>query len=112
MPTLGILILWSGYLLGITGFAKIRSARGGAPALTLSDIALPSHRATYLAAAMAWSNPSPTVPGGFSPGSTSGTLGAGMPPTNIIPGGLPGVNQAPAKPPPGGLTWKGYPGGF
>ncbi len=42
---------------------------------------------------MAWVNPNPTVPGGFQPGPTSGSLGPGLPPTSIIPGGLPGVNQ-------------------
>jgi hypothetical protein len=68
MPTLGILILWSGYLVGIFGFQKISSARGTVPGLTISDLALPSHRATYLSTAALWSNAGAQgVPAGATP---------------------------------------------
>ena len=79
MPTLGILILWSGYLLGVAGFAQIKSARGTVPKLSISDLALPSHRGTYLSAAILWSNsgaqgvPAGATPYPQNPGPPAGT---------------------------------------
>lgn len=64
MASLGLLLLWSGYTFGIFGWAKIRTA-GGAPKLSFSDVALPSHRAAYLTAVQS----SLTGAGGFGPGS-------------------------------------------
>jgi len=52
MPgALGIVVTWGGYLLFIWGYSKVKSANGLAPTLSLSDCALPSHRATYISAA-------------------------------------------------------------
>lgn len=76
MASLGIVILWSGYTLGIFGLSRIKSAYGSVPNLTISDLALPSHRATYLAAVKAWSTATtdPAVPGPI-PGSPASTPG-------------------------------------
>ena len=63
MATLGILLLWAGYTTGVFGFAKIKSAYGASPALSVSDLALPSHRNTYLAAAQAWGATPAAIPG-------------------------------------------------
>jgi hypothetical protein len=62
MPALGVVLIWAGYTFGIFGFAKIQTALGS-PKLSLSDVALPSHRATYLAAAATWGTNGGGVPG-------------------------------------------------
>lgn len=62
MLPLGFVMIWAGYTFGIFGFAKIQTALGS-PKLTLSDVALPSHRATYLAAAQTWGTNGGGVPG-------------------------------------------------
>jgi hypothetical protein len=67
MATLGLVLLWFGYTSVIGGLAKIKSAYGNSPALTISDLALPSHRGTYIAAVSAWGTGST---GAASPGST------------------------------------------
>jgi hypothetical protein len=76
MATLGLLILWSGYTVGMFGFAKIKSAYGAAPTLSISDLALPSHRGTYMAAAAAWGSGTPTA---ASAGTTPTGSGASAP---------------------------------
>jgi hypothetical protein len=50
MAGLGIILTWSGYLLAVWGYSKIRSAYNPQGALSLPDCALPSRRATYIAA--------------------------------------------------------------
>ena len=86
MPTLGILILWSGYLVGMFGFSQVKSAYSTVPKLTISDLALPSHRATYMAAAAVWTNSGAQ---GVPPGATPYPSSPG-PPGSTIPFG--GVN--------------------
>ena len=61
MAPLGFFVLWAGYTLGIFGFSKIKSAYSSNP-LSLSDLALPSHRTTYIAAATTWTQASTTTP--------------------------------------------------
>ena len=78
MATLGIVLLWGGYTIGVFGFAKIKSAYGLSPSLSISDLALPSHRATYLAAATSWGNQVST-PGAGSTPATGGAAGIGAP---------------------------------
>jgi len=89
MATLGIVLLWGGYTIGIFGFAKIKSAYGLSPTLSVSDLALPSHRNTYLAAAQAWGSGSTAAASSTGTGSSnsnssggvgSTTVGAGSPP--------------------------------
>jgi hypothetical protein len=62
MLPLGFVMIWAGYTFGIFGFAKIQTALGS-PKLSLSDVALPSHRAIYLAAAATWGTNGGGVPG-------------------------------------------------
>lgn len=88
MATLGILLLWAGYTTGIFGFGRIKSAYGVSPALSISDLALPSHRATYLAAASTWGN---SAPPGTGATSTGGSAVSGAPPTVSV-----GANGKPA----------------
>jgi hypothetical protein len=77
MATLGIVLLWGGYTIGVFGFAKIKSAYGLSPSLSVSDLALPSHRATYLAAATTW--------GGSSSSSSTAAPSTGT----AVPAGAP-----------------------
>ena len=49
MAGLGLILTWSGYLLLAWGVSKVKAGSGGTP-LSLSDCALPSHRAAYIAA--------------------------------------------------------------
>jgi len=92
MATLGIVLLWGGYTIGIFGFAKIKAAYGASPSLSISALALPSHRTTYLAAAATWgastsststgsSSSNINSSGGATAAGGSTTVGAGSPPT-------------------------------
>ena len=72
MAALGLVILWAGYLAGITGYSKIKAATSAAPRLSLSDLALPSHRATYMAAAGQWSSANPNAGTGPAPPTVTG----------------------------------------
>ena len=73
MATLGILLLWAGYTTGVFGFAKIKAAYGASPSLSISDLALPSHRTTYLTAATAWTTSSGTAATSTASGSGTGS---------------------------------------
>lgn len=75
MATLGLFLLWSGYTVGIYGYAKIQNARITAPPLTFSDVALPSHRGLYLAAALFWTTPTPSS---TSPGAANSAAQANI----------------------------------
>ena len=76
MATLGLILIWSGYTFGIFGYSKIKSAYGTSPALSLSDLALPSHRLTYIAA---WSPASSSSSAAGARGNTgSGTTAPGQ----------------------------------
>jgi hypothetical protein len=61
MATLGLTLIWTGYALGIFGWSRIKHS-----SLTFSDIALPSHRSTYVTAAQGWA---PATPAVLGPGS-------------------------------------------
>jgi len=50
--SLGLVITWGGYVMMVYGYVKMKSAYTGA-GLSISDIVLPSHRATYIAAMLA-----------------------------------------------------------
>jgi len=79
MATLGIVLLWGGYTIGVFGFAKIKSAYGLSPSLSVSDLALPSHRNTYLAAATAWGTGSTAAASSTAAPSTGTAVPAGAP---------------------------------
>jgi len=77
---LGVVVTWAGYALFVLGFSKVKSARSGTR-LSLSDVALPSHRAAYMAAAALWNsstntnpavaNPQANLPGGQTEANTA-----------------------------------------
>jgi hypothetical protein len=94
MAGLGIFLIWAGYSLGIFGFSKIKSAYNQAPDLSLSDLTLPSYRATYLAAALLWTGGSTPTQGSQSSGGTAvgGAPGGASVITPTSPGGLTGVD--------------------
>lgn len=117
MATLGIVFLWFGYTAAIGGLAKIKAAYGAAPALSLSDLALPTHRATYLAAVQAWStgSASSASDGSTSTGSgstTTATATATGSSTGPAKGIAPGLGQAVTAPPSSPLTVFGSPPGI
>jgi hypothetical protein len=88
MATLGLVILWSGYMVGVFGYSKIKAATNGSPKLSVSDLALPSHRSVYLTAAAAWGNPTPANPNANTPSTSNNAPGSGITvPTE--PGGIP-----------------------
>ena len=89
MAPLGFFVLWAGYTLGIFGFSKIKSAYGQSPSLSLSDLALPSHRSTFMAAASAWTGAS-TPPGTSSLVPTTPPVKLGNPNTST-PGASIGI---------------------
>ena len=68
MGAVGIVVAWAGYSLFIWGFSKVKSAYGTKSALTFSDVVLPSHRSTYVAAATQWAGGTGTT--GSSQGPT------------------------------------------
>jgi hypothetical protein len=66
---LGIVIAWSGYTLLIWGYAKWGQGKNpGTPQLSISDVALPSHRPAYLVAMNAYATASA---GGTQSGATT-----------------------------------------
>src|ERR1035437_4122531 len=100
MATLGLLLLWTGYTGLAYGFVFITGR-----SLTLSDLALPSHRGTYLQAWGAGAAPPAAAPPG-SPKVPS------PPPTPTPFSFPPGSKSAGGSTPPAGSSWKTYPGGF
>ena len=96
MGPLGIVVLWGGYLFGIWGFSKVKTAYGGIQ-LSLSDLALPSHRTTYLASTAAWTqNGLYLGPAVVNPATGinqyGGTSSASNPEGPAVPT-LPGINS-------------------
>lgn len=53
MAGLGLVLTWSGYMLAVWGYSKIKSAYTG-NGLSIADLALPSHRVAYLNAMTAY----------------------------------------------------------
>ena len=74
MGAVGIVVAWAGYSLFVWGYSKVKGAYGFAPSLTFSDIVLPSHRSTYLAAAQAWPQASTGNAGQGTTGSSQGPV--------------------------------------
>jgi hypothetical protein len=69
---LGLIIAWGGYLFGAYGLALWKwSSDPSATKLTISDLALPSHRAAYIAAMTS-----------YAAGGTTSTVGGVAPITS------------------------------
>ena len=98
MAALGVLVIWAGYTFGVYGFSKIKSAYGASPALSVADVALPSHKSTYLAAAAGWGNGGA---GAAAAGAASSTSSAPSAPLQgPVAAGATGVAALGRTPPP------------
>jgi hypothetical protein len=73
LTALGLGLLWGGYLLFTYGYVMVR----GYP-LTISDLALPTHRAAALAAIQA--GPQKNATPGTTPAQVGATAGQGLKP--------------------------------
>ena len=93
MAALGLVIVWASYTLGMLGWTKVKhmtnplAGPGQGKPLTFSDLALPSHRPTYLATFTA----GPTTPPAVS------ANGVAAPPT--VTGGNPITGGGTVHPP-------------
>ena len=107
MAALGLFLIWSGYTFGVYGFSKIKSAYGASPSLALADVALPSHRATYITAATGWtSGTSNSTAASTGAASTTGTPASSATSKTLSTGGASGAAAGlSAIPSPTPATW-------
>lgn len=102
MAALGLILIWVGYTTGILGYSKIKSANG-ATALSISDVALPSHRALYMQVAATWATSNSQGINPNAPYSAQGPSGQ-----TVSTGGTTGTGgltqTVPNKPGKGGTT--------
>jgi len=112
MGSLGMVVAWSGYLLLVFGYSRVKSAYTG-NGLSIADLALPSHRPAYMTAMKGYasSNPEAAAVGQKETAAqTAGTSTAAKPGAGGInqyggtaaatPGGVyvPGVSEGPPAP--------------
>lgn len=63
MFSLGLVLIWGGYTLGIWGYSKTKAAYNAQLALTLSDLTVPKNRTHFYSIAQQWAG----APGAGNP---------------------------------------------